>query len=466
MCTKKVLVITAYIALSISSLRGGDGAQDLTLGRMDGFIAYAIAIQKDGKLVATGRTTAGKIQTMRFTSMGMVDTTFGFQGKATGVDGTAYALFIQPDGNIVIGGQLASGQSFVYRYRSDGTLDSSFGAEGYIRGSSTSTVYAINMQLDGRLLIGINTETDTRLLRYSDHDLFATQLQAIANVVGSAIMVQTDDKVIIGGTENSNTFFLARCLADGPLDQSFGIDGIVDSPLGLLAGIALQSDGKMVAGGYTAPSSGDFQIVRFMSDGTLDTTFGTGGVTTGPDGIVHSMIMQPDEKSILVGKNSSDVCQLVRYTTTGVLDTTFNNTGIITGSFDSATGGSLQFDGKIFVIECNDDLLFSQIVRYMAQSALLTPAITSPVADAVLLDSMVEFEGTAQAESRIFLCIDGVTQEEGTVADNSNQWTMTVIVPASGPHTVYAICICQDANLSVASSTIPFTMNIITIPLT
>ena len=151
--------------------------------------------------------------------------------------------------------------------------------------------------------------------------------------------------------------------ADGDLDTSFDTDGKVSTPI--LSGadeansVVLQSDGKIVAAGSSYNGSNyDFAVVRYNTDGSLDTTFGTGGkVTTsiGSDSdVANSVVLQSDGKIVAAGyshNGSNYDFAIVRYNTNGSLDTTFDADGKQTTSIGSGTDGAnsavLQSDGKI-----------------------------------------------------------------------------------------------------------------------
>lgn len=137
--------------------------------------------------------------------------------------------------------------------------------------------------------------------------------------------------------------------------------------------IARQSDGKIIIAGGTAVTylpKDDFALVRLNADGTLDTTFGTGGkvvtdfpvqnVTYNPERI-YAIAIQPDGKIIavggysqLVGSSAANVdFKIARYNSDGSLDTTFGTGGRATldffGGIDTATGVIISSDGKIVV---------------------------------------------------------------------------------------------------------------------
>ncbi|RZJ65974.1 MAG: T9SS type A sorting domain-containing protein [Flavobacterium sp.] len=137
----------------------------------------------------------------------------------------------------------------------------------------------------------------------------------------------------------------------GSLDATFGTGGQVITSINTGAdkafGVALQADGKIVVAGMTtnATTGKDFAVVRYNWNGSLDTTFGTGGIVTtdvqlGSEDEANSIAIQADGKIVLAGY-SDDGSQkkgaLVRYNTDGSLDTSFNTTGKVVTSFEGTT---------------------------------------------------------------------------------------------------------------------------------
>lgn len=152
----------------------------------------------------------------------------------------------------------------------------------------------------------------------------------------------------------------------GSLDTTFGINGIVITPIGSSDDrgrkSVLQNDGKIVViGASNNGSNDDFAVVRYNTDGSLDSSFDNDGkVTTafGPlnDG-ANSVAIQNDGKIVVAGyaSNGSNLdFAVARYNTDGSLDTTFDNDGKVTmaiGNFnDQAMDLALQIDGKIIVV--------------------------------------------------------------------------------------------------------------------
>ncbi len=159
------------------------------------------------------------------------------------------------------------------------------------------------------------------------------------------VTMQADGKVLLGGYAGNGTdddFAVVRYNVDGSLDTTFGIGGRVITPVG--SGdddghsVLVQSDGKILVGGYATGGSGwyDFAVVRYNADGSLDTTFGTGGKVLTPvqadSAYAHSMAIQGNGKILLGGYTSGSSgydFALVRCNADGSLDTTFGTGGTV-----------------------------------------------------------------------------------------------------------------------------------------
>ncbi len=182
------------------------------------------------------------------------------------------------------------------------------------------------------------------------------------------VAVQGDGKIVTVGTAMGESDFdwaLVRYLSDGSLDPTFGNGGKVITPLGvrdeLAVAVALQNDGKIIAAGtYLADNFGNLNqtgaLVRYNSDGTIDTTFGTDGVAGGFLSAINAVVIQPDGKIVVAGNNATGGYGVVqRFNSNGTNDSTFGSNGIgATISFgfgrtDSLSSVALQTNGKIVV---------------------------------------------------------------------------------------------------------------------
>jgi uncharacterized delta-60 repeat protein len=136
-----------------------------------------------------------------------------------------------------------------------------------------------------------------------------------------------------------------RCLLSSPgtLDTTFGSGGIVTTSFGtqsndMAFGAAVQSDGKVVAAGTSYTSNGSYylDLTRYNANGTLDSSFGSSGKvqTKMPNLGGGSLLIQPDGKIVILSAVNNGF-ELFRYNTNGTLDKTFNSTGMVNTTFPS-----------------------------------------------------------------------------------------------------------------------------------
>jgi uncharacterized delta-60 repeat protein len=175
---------------------------------------------------------------------------------------------------------------------------------------------------------------------------------------GDDMAVQADGKIVVVGTNLLNTsnydVVLARYNTDGSLDTSFGTGGtlqVMEAIHQIAAGVAIRPDGKIIVVGQDGPTATQrLFIYRFNSDGSLDTTFGTNGKAVssvnGSAGL--KVVLQPDGKIVVSGYVMSSGFTVFRFNSDGTADTTFNTTGYnIFPSAYKAWAVALQADGKI-----------------------------------------------------------------------------------------------------------------------
>jgi uncharacterized delta-60 repeat protein len=191
-----------------------------------------------------------------------------------------------------------------------GTLDATFGVGGALRtniGGTYDWAYATAIQPDGHILAAGVSEArgtyDFALARYSSaHDLDPNFGEAGVVLLdfgrsfdwAYALALQPDGRIVVAGVSDatgSKDFALARLNADGTLDHTFGEGGLVTEDrrsltADIIHGVAIQSDGKIVVAGVayedvaTLDPHGDFMVARYHPDGSPDLTFGVGGVMT------------------------------------------------------------------------------------------------------------------------------------------------------------------------------------------
>lgn len=154
--------------------------------------------------------------------------------------------------------------------------------------------------------------------------------------LGQAVTVQSDGRIIVAGSAGNGSdtdFALVRYTASGELDTSFNESGKLTTSIGngddAVNGVVVQSDGKIVVAGYAHNGTNyDIAVVRYLSSGSLDTSFnGTGKITTAigtNHDFANSVALQSDGKIIVAGHSwngSNYDAVVVRYASTGALDT-------------------------------------------------------------------------------------------------------------------------------------------------
>ncbi|MCP4335309.1 MAG: hypothetical protein GY785_21875, partial [Gammaproteobacteria bacterium] len=318
-----------------TSFGGGDGVTTTAIGPADD-IAQKVALQSDGKILVSGPSWNGtdyQFAVTRYNTDGTLDTSFDTDGKVTvdltAGDDYAYGLAVQDDGKILVSGTDGNLDFTAVRFNTDGSLDTSFDTDGIVTvefpfgGSDFGD--QVFVQSDGKILLSGRADASA----------------------------------------SNADFALARLNSDGSLDTSFGGgDGMVTTPISgshdMGIGLAVHTDGSIVVAGYLN-STYEFAAIRYNSDGTLDTTFdGDGKVVTdvgvGND-IAFSVAIQSDGKVIVSGYSGTGIdndFSMVRYNTDGSLDTSFDGDGRVTTDFgngdDQSYGIAIQSDGKILLV--------------------------------------------------------------------------------------------------------------------
>ncbi len=357
---------------------------------------YSIALQADGKILIRGAFTAyngvNRNGIARLNDNGSLD--IGFNPGTGITDEYPSKIAIQPDGKILIGGNFTSyngtSRNRITRLIADGSLDANFN----IGTGLNNRLESIAIQSNGKILIGgwftsYNGITRNRIARLNtDGSLDAnfnigTGLShsftgALISV--SAIAVQADGKIIIGGSFTSYNGTtrnnIARINADGSLDSTFNPGTGANS---LVTNITIQANGKIIIGGGFTSYNGTSRtyIARLNADGSLDGAFNPG---SGPNEWLNSVALQTDGKILINGGftsyNGIARKNIARLNTDGSLDTRFNP-GI--GANGNIISMALQPDGKILIggpFTGYDNLSNSGIARILGSGCVSTPTIS------------------------------------------------------------------------------------------
>jgi uncharacterized delta-60 repeat protein len=373
---------------------GGTGLVTQQLGDNtgDGDFAFGVAAQPDGKTVVVGvasNTNQAAGGVVRYLVDGTPDPSFGNGGKVIDTAFVPQAVALQPDGKIVAAGDALSGANSTYafvRYLPSGSLDPSFGA-GTGRVSvlvnptdNQQRAEALAIAPDGKIVASGPTNDGMAIVRLDSDgtpdSTFAGDGRVkitFAQSNGSRdVAVQPDGSVVaavVTGTGLGDGFTLVRVDSHGTPDTSFGPGGINHVTIGdeaVSQAVAIQPDGKIVAGGSAEVGSGasQFAIARFNPNGTPDMSFSGDGqemttvAPTGQNAIGKALVIQPNGKLLLAGQADLDINRrtlaYVRYNPSdGSLDPSFGSGGVELSPFPAGWGrqalddAALACDGKI-----------------------------------------------------------------------------------------------------------------------
>ncbi len=345
------------------------GAVDTSFGNL-GFVvtdfagdndrANGMALQPDGKIVAAGTAFVDgddDFAVARYNPDGTLDTTFNPSGTTPGLvttdisgnDDNGQAVVIQPDGKIVVAGtaHVSGNDDFaVVRYEANGDLDSTFNASGSPAGVFTRDVSGADLDdraaavaiHDGKIVVvGVvrGDDNDFAVMRLGDTGELDSTFNPSGSPAGivitdasgadkddeaSGVAIQTDGKIVAVGQvsvdTNDNDFILVRYEEDGDPDPTFNSTGIVTTDFNSGSfesafSVAIQPDGKIVAAGFTSDlSDNDYAVARYETDGDLDSTFNSTGKVitdfTDVDDVAHAVAIQPDGKIVVAGFFSDD----------------------------------------------------------------------------------------------------------------------------------------------------------------
>ncbi len=435
---------------SLDTTFDGDGIVTTLFLFFDGNALHDVAIQPDGKLVTAGAGGGGMFAVARYDTAGSRDLTFGGSGIVHEPIPAAKAVAIQIDGKIVAAGAFRDGDDVVLdyfaltRYNANGSPDLSFHNDGFVStavgSSDSSSVGAIALQADGKIVVAGSADGSFAVVRYGIDGLLDTSFGGdgiVTTPVGnngigahaSSVILQPDGKIVASG-RSSEGFTVVRYDPNGSLDPTFDADGIAAnflSDIDRVHSSVLQPDGKIIVAGsrWSAFDSIDFALVRYNSNGSLDSTFGAGGLITqevgGSDSVAHAVALQPDGKILAAGYSAnrqgllfSNDFALVRFTPDGSLDTTFGAEGVASAdfenSYDQAYGMVLDSQGRAVLVglsgEANVPAQYPNqrfaIARFLLDSKIsISGRVVSP-SGAGLKNSVVILMDSVGTRRRVF----------------------------------------------------------------
>lgn len=331
-----------------------------------GFVGsvYCVAADTLGNAIVGGATTNYKGNLInalaKIDTAGTLDAVFNANTLISlSIGQTIQAVVLQSDGKIILGG--AKNPVFL-RLNADGTNDSSFitGANFNYSLLGIPDITTLFLQSDGKILVGgdfdsYNGNVCVGLSRINNDGTFDAILNigtgfndSSSSLTGVNVVAgQSDGKILVGGTFDSFNGSAAYCIirlnTDGTVDGTFNIGtGFNDR----VDAIAIQTDGKILIGGYFTSYNGTAAmcIIRLNTDGTVDGTFVYG---TGFDDTVKAIQIQTNGQILIGGYFSTykglSYLNIIRLNNNGTVDTAWS------------IGG---FDGDVDSIAINSSTIY------------------------------------------------------------------------------------------------------------
>ena len=348
-----------------------------------------IIVQPDNKIVQVGGKSGNEFTVIRYTSNGIIDNSFGQNGKAiASVGGYVYSQYgaLQNDGKIVVAGVAYNNNTLnitLVRFNNNGTLDNSFGTGGKVISvviPYSYTFLGLSIQPDGKILVGGSSTGGCindclgnpycpdlfTVIRYNADGSMDNSFGANGKVVtpvgpenkgaATCVVLQQDGKIVVGGHSNfdyvcddyyggfyySTGLAIVRYNSNGSIDNTFGQNGIItgNSEMAGINAMAIQGDGKVVVTGQRR--SGGWFAARYNGDGTPDNSFGQGGIVNDNSGYINSLVIDPNGKIVLAGSiyrydNNFLTCKLQ---TNGAFDNSFNGNGKVSFHLGQTSGAN------------------------------------------------------------------------------------------------------------------------------
>ncbi len=380
----------------------GDGSLDTEFAPAVNAAVGAFAFQSDGKVIIGGHFTRalpkGAVTALvrnhlaRLNPDGSFDASFELDAG-----GRPLVSITQADGKVVIGGTFTSvggaTHNYVARLNADGTVDPTYNPDFNGRVYAMAYEASSNKVIVGGAFTTIGGESRSRLARLNANGTFDSEFYLSVDGQVGAIVLQQDGKIIVGGTFNSVTptgtttatarANLLRLNANGTLDTAFD-----PSPNSSVTALALQSDGKLILGGLfnaltpgaaantSATSTPRPFIARVNADGTLDTAF-----LPNPNAQVSTIVVQTDGKIIVGGAfsglaptvanvNATELTtrnRIARLNADGGVDSTYNpnaNGNVLAAALQS--DGKLLIGGSFTTLQPGSDTVFT-LRKYAAR---------------------------------------------------------------------------------------------------
>lgn len=294
---------------------------------------------------------------------GSLDPNFGSGGIVSTANTGANAGALQGDGKILVAGSISTVQNAqqpgLLRYNTNGTLDSGFGAGGkvVIAGSNAGPAFAVAVQTDGKILAAAPANLLLTVFRFNSNGSVdstfgsngATAIQATELFLGPAsggIALQPDGRILVstGQNEGGGLHIVARLLANGQLDSTFGSNGAAPTFVGGDS-VAVLPNGNIVVGTGSLTSA-------YSPNGVVVQNFGIHGQTPGFANDVGGFVVNNNSPTgtriITAGSILTDLNITFTNTVSGFLMVSYKTNGTLDNAFGIHGGVTTPFPGNNF----------------------------------------------------------------------------------------------------------------------
>ena len=381
-------------------------------GTGNGFAAAPLNAIRSGSFVYFGGATSRyKVPTYNYavqlTNSGSVDSSFSTAG---GGNGAIIAASTQSSGAIILGGGLTAfnGVSSTRIVQVSPTGVSTPNATFNVGAGPNSLVYDLKVQPDNKIVAaglfttysGSSANGIVSINTNGTRDTTFNIGTGLSSAQGFALILQTDQKVIVSGNftsySGSTSNYLVRINTNGTRDTTFNIGTGFN---GTTACLAQQSDGKIIVGGSFTGYSGSFntgytRLIRLNTNGTYDSTFNSG---VGANGSPSSLQIQTDGKIIVHGAfttySGSSYNRIIRLNSNGTIDTTFKpGSGFDNNTTNSANSITIDPSGSIYISSTftsySGSTNLSNLIKLTNSGSIDTSFTTSDGSGAVLGDGL------------------------------------------------------------------------------
>jgi uncharacterized delta-60 repeat protein len=382
----------------------GDGKVVTDLGR--GTAGSSIAVQSDGKIVVSGTqsgTAGGRWFVARYQANGTLDPSFSGDGVAyvnfsSGFDFVADIALLADGRILAVGGAQGATRTALARLTSDGSLDTTFGVGGKrsadfvaATGGAPGYEYAYDVEVldDGGLRLTGLAGNQIALVAFDADGAVDTGFSGDGLVrtnvvsgyeVGYALTVGDDGTMVVTGSAGpagNEQVPVVRYLADGSLDTTFSGDGKLTvnytASYDDATGVAVLDDGRVLIAGE---ADGRVALSQFLADGSADTGFSGDGRQIvdlpGPYEFASDLLLRTDGSIVLAGHigGAGGRMLLARLDGTGELDPTFSGDGYtevnFTPGWDTAWAVAEQVDGNFVLAGASADTTRVALARILA----------------------------------------------------------------------------------------------------